>query len=120
MAEDNLMPSSQPTAPHSHRGSASTTLSGRKLLATWLLSIAIHGGGLVVMFLLVFPFASRGLDDLPIAKLDIVGPLDADPSPGSFRNRLRITPASVTAALGSANGQEPTGVCDRVSAIGRS
>ncbi|MCH7807975.1 MAG: VWA domain-containing protein [Planctomycetes bacterium] len=62
-----------------HRGSASTTLTGRMVVLVWLISAALHGGGLAIMFSLVFPFASRGQAELPVARLDIVGPVDRPP-----------------------------------------
>jgi hypothetical protein len=62
-----------------HAGSASMTLSGRALLLAWLISVALHAGSLAVMFLVVFPFTAREPGDLPLARLDVIGPVDATP-----------------------------------------
>ena len=61
----------------SHRGSASTNLSGRTVLMVWFLSLILHLIGLALMFILVFPF--RPDDDLsgsPSVRAMLVGPID--------------------------------------------
>lgn len=64
-----------------HGGSACPTLTGRTVLLVWCLSVALHVGGLAVMFLLVFSSAAPADNDLPLAHIDIIGQIDADPSP---------------------------------------
>jgi len=60
-----------------HRGSASTTLNGRTVVLIWLLSVALHFAGLIVMLALVFPFSSEPDSDLPVTHVELVGPIDA-------------------------------------------
>lgn len=62
-----------------HEKSASTTLTGRAVLFVWLISVLLHGGGLALMFVVVFPYASRGQEELPLAHVDIVGSIDPKP-----------------------------------------
>jgi len=71
----------QPIPKHS----PSMTLSGMGLVSVWLLSVALHLLLLAAMFALVFPYAREEPDsDLPVARTEIVGALDAPafaPSP---------------------------------------
>jgi len=65
--------------------SPSMTLSGKGLVSVWLLSLALHLLLLAAMFALVFPYGREEPDsDLPVARTEIVGALDAPafaPSP---------------------------------------
>ena len=67
------------TADGSRHSSASMTLTGRAVLVAWLISVGLHAAGLAAMFLIVFPFTARELPELPIAHLDVVGPVDNAP-----------------------------------------
>ncbi len=80
MAQTNLDPSTTTETPGAgHEHSASTTLTGGAVVVVWMLSVLLHGGGLALMFVVVFPYASRGQEDLPIAHVDIVGSIDPKP-----------------------------------------
>lgn len=56
---------------------AAAGLSGGAFLLVWLISITLHGVGLLIMFLVVFPYTSKGDDDVPVSRVDMIGPLDA-------------------------------------------
>jgi len=62
-----------------HEGSASMTLTGRAVVAAWLISVVLHAGGLAGMFLVVFPFTARDGADLPLAHVDVIGQVDRAP-----------------------------------------
>jgi len=67
-----------PTQPPPDKHSPSMNLSGAGLVSVWLLSIAAHLLLLTVMFALVFPYGAEEEDsDLPVARTEIVGSLDA-------------------------------------------
>jgi hypothetical protein len=76
-----------------HAGSASMNLTGRALLAAWLISVALHGLGLAGMFLLVFPFTERQEVDLPLAHVDVIGQVDPAPHIPPQRLELSTHPA---------------------------
>lgn len=59
-----------------HKGSASMTLTGGAMLLAWLISVALHGGGLAGMVLVMFPFTARQAGDPPLPQVDVVGRLD--------------------------------------------
>lgn len=60
-----------------HYGSASPTLSGRGLITTWVVSVAIHGLLFALMLALVFPFNPEPQSDEPDIHAQLVGPIDA-------------------------------------------
>lgn len=63
-----------------HQGSASVNLSGRVVLAAWIISIAAHAVVFFGMLSLVFPFsAGTGEPDLPVSRAQIVGPVEPTP-----------------------------------------
>lgn len=94
-----------PPAASGHEGSAPLTLSGRAVLASWLISIVVHVVFFVGMFVLVFPFTGSADEvDRPVPHAEIVGPVEAtafvpsqDPDlaetpPTPDRTDLRIPP----------------------------
>ena len=67
---------SQRTGRWQHLGSASSTLSGRAVLAAWAVSVAIHIVLFFIMVALVFPFAPKEAPaPRPTAQADILGPI---------------------------------------------
>ncbi len=68
-----------------HTGSASFTLSGRAVLAAWVVSVAMHASLFFVMLVLVFPYAPGDQEpDVPATHAEIVGSVEAasyTPSP---------------------------------------
>ncbi len=80
MTQSNLAQSEAAEKPvEGHEHSASTTLTGRAVLFVWLMSVLLHVGGLASMFVVVFPYASRGQEELPLAHVDFVGSIDREP-----------------------------------------
>ena len=61
---------------YDHKGSASMYLTGSKVLLVWLGSILLHGTGLGITLLLVFPFTSHQRAEAPVTRVELVGDLD--------------------------------------------
>lgn len=80
--------SGETTGHSGHAGSASTTLSGKVVLGVWLLSVALHALFLALMFLVVFPYTTKAAPELPLAHVDIVGPIDAPPLAAPPKSRV--------------------------------
>lgn len=59
-----------------HRGSASTSLTGRVVLSVWVASIGLHAIILSVMFGVVFAFSNNNDEPIPITHAEIVGSVD--------------------------------------------
>ena len=60
-----------------HKGSASSTLSGRAVLVAWAVSLVIHVLIFVVMVALVFPFARQdAAPNVPSTHAEIIGPIN--------------------------------------------
>ena len=66
-----------PQPPSGHTGSASFNLSGRAVLAAWMVSVAVHATLFFGMLVLVFPFAPGEKEDLPVVFAEIVGSAEA-------------------------------------------
>lgn len=87
-----------------HQGSASSNLSGRSVLAAWLLSIGVHFVILLIVGNVIFSFASDAVPERPTSHAEIIGSLPsadfvAKPPPEIMRRtqiqvrpRLRPTP----------------------------
>lgn len=59
-----------------HKGSASSTLSGRAVLAAWAISVVIHVVLFFIMVALVFPFATKQAPaNASVTHADIIGPI---------------------------------------------
>ncbi len=52
-------------------------LTGRSILLAWVVSIALHGAGLVGMFLLVFPYTPKQQAPTPVTRAELIGDLEA-------------------------------------------
>ncbi len=77
MTESETAGSAVPAVTWDHRGSASVTLSGRAVVAAWIISLALHALLFCVMVALVFPYApdvSRRAR--PVVRAEIIGSLD--------------------------------------------
>jgi hypothetical protein len=104
------------------------SIAGVKVLAAWLISLALHACALGAMLLIVFPFASHDRsDELPVVHAQVVGDIDArgvnpsetaDYSPPSRTTQLgemgRFTP-NPTAAVGPTGA--PLGTTDPLAAL---
>lgn len=75
---DVVKPDAIPRAAPGHGGSASFNLSGRAVLAAWVISIAVHAALFFGMLALVFPFspADKGPES-PVGHAEIIGQVDA-------------------------------------------
>ncbi|MGB2984611.1 MAG: hypothetical protein WBE26_01900 [Phycisphaerae bacterium] len=72
------IPDPTPQAASGHEGSASLTLSGRAILAAWVISIAVHALLFFGMLTLVFPFTGGDEEpDPPVVHVEIIGPVEA-------------------------------------------
>lgn len=87
-----------------HEGSASLNLSGRWVLAAWIISILVHLFLLIVIGGLRFPFlTTEGEPDLPVAQAEIVGPLHSTAFvPPPPQELVRSKPAKTPQAIRSA------------------
>jgi len=66
-----------PQPPSGHKGSASFNLSGRAVLAAWMVSVAVHATLFSGMLVLVLPFSPGEKKDLPVVFAEIVGSAEA-------------------------------------------
>lgn len=66
-----------PQAGPGHEGSAPLILSGRGILASWLISIVAHAVLFLGMVALVLPFNAEKKPDRPAARVEVVGPVEA-------------------------------------------
>ena len=74
---NTLQPDAALPTVSGHRGSASFTLTGRAVLAAWIISMAVHATLFFGMLALVFPFSSSDeVPELPVAHAEIVGRLN--------------------------------------------
>jgi len=121
----------QTASPHlpGHKGSASPSLTGGKVLAAWTLSLALHGVGLGAMLLIVFPFSgSDQPHDPPPAHVQVVGEIDAKgvnpsasadvspPAPSSAPSDMaHFTPNAAAISLGQAGS--PSGSTDPLASL---
>ncbi len=104
------------------------SLAGAKVLAAWLISLALHACALGAMLLIVFPFASHERsDELPVVRAQVVGDVDAvgvnlsetaDPNPPlrttqlSESGRFTPNPTTVVGPTGS-----PLGTTDPLALV---
>ncbi len=89
-----------PDTSSEHRGSASTNLTGRAVVAAWVVSIAVHGLLFLGMLVLVFPFGGRedSPTDFTATHAEIVGSLDGMslmPTPVPDRQRVTMPDSKV-------------------------
>ena len=77
---DTTGPDATAQVTSGHRGSASVNLSGRVVLAAWVISMAVHAVVFFGMLSLVFPFSAGTEEpDLPVTHAQIVGPVEPTP-----------------------------------------
>jgi len=81
-----------------HEGSASPVLSGRTVIAIWVISILLHLGALAALAMVLFPFVPRERADVQSVHVEIVG----DPESTSF-----AASATPTASMEPASPNQP-------------
>jgi len=72
-------PSATEFVPLELHRSRSMYLTGRSILLAWLISIALHSCGLLITLFLVFPYVPSEKTDLPAARAEVIGDLEATP-----------------------------------------
>ncbi|UCE58946.1 MAG: VWA domain-containing protein [Phycisphaerales bacterium] len=85
VAANTIPPTTVTSTDAGHAGSRSIHLTGRDILLAWLISLALHSVGLMVMFLLVFPYAAGKETALPVPRTELIGEIEAS---GSFSSQM--------------------------------